>query len=299
MTVVALAAERGTTDRVRPVLALIGRGAEVVSFRQHLTRSDGQPIGAVVAASVAVLGDVREALGPDVAIAAWVNDTSEAAVAYEHGVEVALSSDPDLADHGVIVVPEAGIEVGRFAAVAPLVRARWRQVLGLPDHLAVGVDDTAGSADAEATLALAGAVVVRGAWLPTALALGAPVVTSEAMAKRFGLRPGLDVEVARSAGAADRRAAEVAADEAWAARLSRRGRAFAEHHLDLGAPAAMVRRRLGLDVDAGPTDPALRLDAALDALATPVGSRLRGRAMDAVSAFDRAVSRFDGASANS
>ena len=63
------------------------------------------------------------------------------------------------------------------------------------------------------------------------------------------------------------------------AALSRRVRAFAEHHLDLAVPARTLRRRLGLA-----STPSLVLRR-LEELGTPPGSRVRARVRDVLGPF--------------
>ena len=132
----------------------------------------------------------------------------------------------------------------------------------------------------ERELAAASVAVVSGPATLLALALGTPVVTSGDTARRLGLRPGRDVEVAADPDAALALAEEIAGDEARAASLSRLARRCAEHHLDLGRPARDVARRLGLTATA--TGPLAHLDDRLDELATPAGSPTRARVADAL-----------------
>lgn len=293
----ALAATPGSARELVAFLALVGRGADIVSWHARGGRAARATIDAVVASDPAVLDQVLAELaaagsatgavagpaaGPgrsdDVPVACRVRDESEVRAAAEAGVEVAFTHDPDLLDTGAVLVPARGIEVDRLPVLPPLVRQRMRSAQGLPDRLVLAVH---GPADADRTtgLALAAAAVVDEEMLPLALALGTPVVTDAAAAAAFGLRPGVEVEVADDAPAADRLAAAVAREPDRAAALSRRARAFAEHHLDLGRPADMVRHRLGL------APPSSLLDRRLAELATPPGAAPRLRARAALAGF--------------
>ena len=83
---------------------------------------------------------------------------------------------------------------------------------------------------------------------------------------------------------ADAAARSLARYELGAAALSRRGRRFAEHHLDLDRPAVAVRQRLGL-APVALRGAAGRLRDRLDELATPVDARIRTRALEATAAL--------------
>lgn len=268
--VLALVAAPGTSGRAVPLLGLLGVHAQVVSWHR---RGDLVP-DAVVATTVDALGAL-DGCAP-VPTAVWVRHHDEIDQAMAAGATVLLTGRPELVARGAVLVPPVGIEVDRWPAVAPLVRQRWRQRLELPELHIVRSDD-------EDDLRVASVAVVSGPPTLVALALGTPVVTSADTARRLGLRPGRDVEVAESAAAAMDLAEEVAADDARAAALSRRARRCAEHHLDLGRPARLVAERLGLVAPASGVS--ARLGERLDELATPAGSPLRARADAALAAI--------------
>ncbi|CAN5639950.1 hypothetical protein BH10ACT1_BH10ACT1_38190 [soil metagenome] len=275
--VLALAATPATARRAVPFLGVLGRGTEVVSW--HRTAS-GPPPAAVLATSPEVLGDGL----PEVPTAVWVDDLAGLRFAAAHGAEVVLSSREDLVDHGAVLVPRAGADVGRWPVLPPVVRTEQRRMLDLPDQFVVAVDHREATDDIVTILALASAAVVTGPLLPLALALGTPVVTGPDTARRFGLRAGVEVEVATGASAADAAARSLAAWDLGAAALSRRGRRFAEAHLDLAHPAAAVRHRLGI----GPLPrggPLGRLSQRLDELSTPADARIRVRVAEAFAPF--------------
>lgn len=267
--VLALAATPSTARRATALLSVLGRGTDVVAW--HRAAGTTPAPAAVLATTGSVLGEL-----PRVPTAVWVDGERSLALALAHDVEIALSSDPALAEHGVVTVPELGVEVGRWPVLPPAVRAEHRRRLGLPEDLVVAVDHREPTHDVVTSLALAAAAVVTGPLLPLALALGTPVVTGPGTARWFGLRAGLEVEVATQPGQADEAARCLARYDLGAAALSRRARRFAEQHLDLDRPAAVVRHRLGL---ARSPEPArTRLEDRLAELATPPGARIRTRA---------------------
>jgi hypothetical protein len=168
-----------------------------------------------------------------------------------------------------------------------LVRGRRRQRLGLPERHVVRLpedEDPALTAPLDAPqwspLALCSVAVVHGPATLVALALGAPTVTSGETARRLGLRPGRDVEVASGPTQALTVAEAIAADDNRSAVLSRRARRCAEHHLDLGRPAARVAAALGI-ASHGLAEAGRVLDR-LDELGTPTDSVQRLRVADAL-----------------
>lgn len=280
--VLALAAPRRSSARAVPLLRILGSGIDVVSYRTN-ERAGGPVPDAILATSVIALPVL-----PPVPVAVWVDTDEEFDTATSAGVAAVLSSRPELVDRGAIHVPRFGIDVSRWPPIAPLVRSRWRARYDLPADLVVGVDVSIDADRPEETLSLAAAAVVVGDATPLALALGTPVVTSEANARRYGLRPDLDVALAAGPHAAQGLAAEIARDDVLAARLSRRGRHAAERRLDLGSPAREIRRRLGLSV-AGPASPSDLVAERLEELAVPDGSPLRRRVAAAQSPFPTPV----------
>ena len=278
LPVVALAASPGTSARAVPLLEVVGRWAQVVSWQR---RGDVVP-DALLATTLEALDGARTAHG-DRPSAAWVRTAAELATATRAGVACTLTAKPELVEAGALLVPPVGLEVDRWPVVAPLVRRRIREARGLPEHQVVRPAPsavhgaTAADVDDEVVeqLRSCAAAVVGGPSTLVALALGAPVVTSADTARRLGLRAGRDVEVAGSPDAALALAHEIAVDEARAALLSRRGRRCAEHHLDLGRPARSVAAALGIRHE--PEDPFGRLASALDHLHTPAGASVRAR----------------------
>jgi hypothetical protein len=251
--VVALVADPGTAHRAVPVLSIVGRQTTVVSWQ----RRGGHAPDAVVATSLAALEGADGA--EDLPWAVWVRDEASLVAARARGAAIVLTANAELVAEGAVLVPPVGIEVDHWPSSSPVVRARRRQRLGLTDQLVVRIPDdedpaATGGLDAATTgpLATCAAAVVHGPAALVALALGAPTVTSAETARRLGLRPGRDVEVATGPSMALALAEQIAGDEPRAAVLSRRGRRCAEHHLDLGAPARALADALGV---ATPLDP--------------------------------------------
>lgn len=272
--VVALLAAPGTSGRAIPLLGLLGVHARVVSWHR---RGDLVPSGVLVT-SVDSLASL--AMAPPAPAAVWVKHHDQVDQATERGAAVLLTANPDLVSRGAVLIPPVAIEVGRWPAVAPIVRARRREAAGLPAVHVLKVEGGVEPLGGEQELAMASAAVVSGPATLLALALGTPVVTSVDTARRLGLRAGRDVEVASGPDAARDLAEEIARDDARAAALSRQARRRAEDHLDLGRPAREVARRLGLVADA--TSATARIDDRLAELSTPAGSPTRARVAGAL-----------------
>lgn len=273
----ALLAAPGTSSRAVPLLGLLGLHADIVSWQR---RGDAVP-SAVLATAVDVLDALEDA--PSLPVGVWVRHHDEIDAALRRGVDLLLTGRPELVARGALLVPPVGIEVDRWPVVPPVVRARRRAGLGLPAHHVVRADEVAVGAELEAALAVASAAVVSGPAALLALALGTPTVTSTETARRLGVRPGRDVEVAAHPEAALALAEELADDEARCASLSRRARRCAEHHLDLGRPARVVAERLGISPPAGGPEALVR--ARLEALGTPAASPTWPRVEAALAVF--------------
>lgn len=272
--VVALVAAPGTTARAVPLLGLLGLHARVVSWHR---RGALEP-AAIIATSV----DSLPVVGghAPVPTAVWVRHHDQVDQARERGATLLLTARAELVARGAVLIPPVGIEVDRWPPMAPLVRRQWRERMGLPVDHVVRIEGGVEPFDGERELSVAAAAVVSGPATLLALALATPVVTSAETARRLGVRPGRDVEVAAGPEAALALATEIARDDARAAALSRRARRCAEHHLDIGRPARVVAEGLGLAVE--PTGAIGRVDARLDELATPAGSPVRVRVADAL-----------------
>lgn len=236
---IALAATPHTARAAIPFLSVLGLGRSVVSWQK--AQETGQRPDAFLVTRVEL---VRGLTGAPAAV--FVHDRASLRAAARHDVEVALSHDQKLIDHGAVLVPRAGVDIACWTVRPPEERLAVRRELGLPEDLAVAVDCQRITDDVVAALSLAAAAVVTGPMLPLALALGTPVVTSPLSAERLDLHPDLEALVVTGRRQADAAARALASDHDRAAELSRRGRRFAEHHLDLGHAAGVVAKRLGL-----------------------------------------------------
>jgi hypothetical protein len=272
--VLALLAAPGTSGRAVPLLGLLGAHAQIVSWQR---RGEVVP-DALLVTTVRSLGMLDA--GSPAPTGVWVNHHDQVDYAIDAGVDLLLTAQPDLVQRGAVLVPPVAIEVQRWPAVPPLVRARRREAAGLPAVHVLRVEGGVDPDGGEQELAMASVAVVSGPATLLALALGTPVVTSTDTARRLGLRPGRDVEVAGGPDAALALAEEIAHDDARAAVLSRQARRCAEHHLDLGRPAHIVAQRLGLAPT--PTGALAHVEDRLAELSTPAGSPTRARVADAL-----------------
>ncbi len=175
----------------------------------------------------------------------------------------------------------SGPAVAAVLPLAPHVRRRWRQRLGLAPDLVVDTT-TLAPADVETALAVAAAAVVDAPHLRLALALGCPTVTDGATAAAHGAVDGDHVVVG------ERSDAEALADDlARAARLSYRGRALVE-----GADPPTLDGWTGhtqVSVQSSPANPAERVAAALDELGTAPSAPVRARAAATLEGFGPSV----------
>jgi hypothetical protein len=186
---------------------------------------------------------------------------------------VAVGHDPG--PDGVRV-PTHPVEADRWPPIGPAVRQRWRRRLELPDEWVVRAASVP-AGDRPTALALCSAAIVY-ADLPLALALGTPVVTGSESAAAVGA--GAEVVVPGPGQDLAATAAELAADDVRAARLSRLARARAESDLDIGRPARALLARLGLAPP--PAQPIDRVAPHIDELGAGPGDRIRERVAAAV-----------------
>lgn len=168
--------------------------------------------------------------------------------------------------------------IAALPPLAPHVRLRWRQRLGLAPDLVV---DTAAlaPADVETALAVAAAAVVDGAHLRLALALGCPAVTEPAAAAALRAVDGDHVVVG---GRSD--AVALAADPVRAARLSHRGRVLVEGAADPPTLDGWTRHAQ-VSVQSSRADPGAAVVVALDELGTAPSAPIRARAAAALEGF--------------
>ncbi len=285
------------TPSTTPVLGLVarpGEGEELRPLVRDLTawcqvralHDLPHPADAVLATSPAALAQIPYGWhGP---VAVWLEAPEHlpapgATAAWDPFVVVTTS-----AELAVEVGPAALLVGGPLTGfpdreqVSPLLRRRWRERRELPAQLVV---DTSVDHD-EDHLAVAAAAVVDFASLPLALALGTPCVTTPSAATALHLTDGRDVLVEDDLPAARRRAAELAADEVTASRLSRVGSRTARDR----SPRQVARtlaRRLGLLTTAD--DQWHRALSRLEDLGLPPGSPVRQRVLDAFAPFEPAA----------
>ncbi len=247
------------------------------------------PPDAVLATSVDAWSDVPFGLPA----AVWVDDAAGLTSITETdewqstGARLALSADPVAISGGAMAVPRDALVVRAWPPLAPLVRARWRERLGLPPRLVVAVGSEASAhGDGPTNLALAAAAVVTGPLVATALALGTPLVTSWAEADRLGLRAGREVELSEpdSPSHRDALAQALAADDQRAARCSVAARRFAESTLDLDRIAGLLLERLSIGTTRS-SGPLAILDRRLAELGTPRHGPVRSRVAAATAAL--------------
>lgn len=181
-----------------------------------------------------------------------------------------------------IVWRRDAVRASDHPSVAPFVRERWRNRLGLPSPMVIEVGgfepSPVDSATLPAALAVCSAAVVHGPMLTTALALGAAVVTDAAAASAIGAIPFVHLAVSERRQAASV-AEELATDPGRAAALGWGGRQLVEAHHDLDGVARTILDALGIGPIPFPSAPLARLDAELDALGTPPTSSVATRAL--------------------
>ncbi len=248
--VVAVVATPGSTAAARPLVAALARRATV--------RAGGR----------AVRPDALLLTHP----AARRGDRAVPSAAVDGLLVLARDADGHALGEPLPCPGPDVVATAAWPPLAPHVRRRWRQRLGLDPDLVV---DTVAldPVDVPTALAVAAAAVVDRRDLPLALALGCPTVTDAGAASAVGAEPDVDVVVGDRAAAV-----ALAADDVRAARLSRRGRALAVARLDPEVTAAALLDRWGL----GPAaTPLARLDAALAELGTAPGAPVRARAASA------------------
>ncbi|MBV8950474.1 MAG: hypothetical protein JOZ99_06345 [Actinobacteria bacterium] len=185
----------------------------------------------------------------------------------------------------VVAWPEPSIDAAAHPPLPPLVRRRWRRLLGLPDPFVVvlGFDPAtplpAGAV--RSALATCDVAAVRGPATLLALALGTPVVTDATTARGLGARDDREVVVAPPAGASAT-AHSLVADERRLARLGTAARQLVEQVHDVAPSARAVARRLGVLT---PEQPRTVVHARLAELGTAAGALPAVRALAACEPF--------------
>lgn len=239
---------------------------------------------AFLAADPRALGLDAALDGPG-AVAVFVESGSQLPKSLVDRADVFLVRDHTTAEAlgtRAIVLPRDTVIASEHPYIPTSVRARWRRRLGLSDRLIVrlGFPDPwpNDAAMIPAALAVCSVAVVRGPWLLTALALGAPVVTDETGAARIGATPNVQVAVAATT-ATPEAVKTLVASPARATALGWGGRQLIEERHDLGRLAVELLNRLGVGPAGFPDAPLAGLDAELAALGTPDASRVAIRAL--------------------
>lgn len=242
--VVAVVAWPGSTEAVRPLVAALARHVEV----RALSRAPA----------------------PDAVLITHPRARHRAPAGLRDAVV-----DGDVLRVGTAALPLPGstsVATAAWPPLAPHVRARWRQRLGLDPDLVIAT--VAWSPDDVPTgLAVAAAAVVDRLRLPLALALGCPVVTDAAAAEAVGAADGDHVVVGGWI-----EAEALARDQRTAARLSRRARQLARDRLDPDVTVGRLLAQWGWV----PSSPGARLQRALDELGTGPSAPIRRRCRDAL-----------------
>jgi hypothetical protein len=162
-----------------------------------------------------------------------------------------LSSEPLRAKAAVSVgfvdsdirVPDPGIDLRHYRALAPFLRQRWRNkfVLTVP----VEMPDGLRWRQRRTFLALCPALAATGPVALEALAFGTPLVTDDATAQLLGGTHGLDLLAVRTREERRDLAIGLGCDHRRAAAIGRAGRRLAEQRHDLSPAASALAHALG------------------------------------------------------
>jgi hypothetical protein len=249
LPLLGLALDRRPPESLVPLLVALYR------WCVPSTIEPGAPEPAAVMATVASAR--RVPAGRPLAL--WVGSAAEVGSAAAGRAAAILSDDPATVeaagDRGVLA-PAGDAAAGR-SVVSPFVRRRLRWARGLPEAAVLEQADDGwrwpGLADPLAddlvptAMACASAVAVtEPARLLEAMAWGAPSVADPASAGQVGAVAGTHLLVGADAGERRRLAAELAADQALASRLSWAGRRLVEWRHDAGRAAMRLVELLGL-----------------------------------------------------
>lgn len=184
-------------------------------------------------------------VAPGAPVLVWTRDAQAPAARRwsEVGTLVGPASVTTSPGVEMLTVPEPGVDATACSYVAPLVRRRWRDRLGLPADMVidVGPDGDAGLPPRlmPTALALASVVVGAGDVVLGAMCWGAPTVADDVTAARLGLAGAVHV--------ADRGdlmgvAAALCRDDGEMARLSWRARRLVEDSFDVAGAAYTIAK---------------------------------------------------------
>jgi hypothetical protein len=283
LPLLGLALDRRPPESLVPLL--------VASYRWCVpsTIEAGAPEPAAVMATVASAG--RVPAGRPLAL--WVGSAEEVGSAAAGRAAAILSDDPatvQAAGERGVLAPAADAAAGR-SVVSPFVRRRLRRARGLPEAAVLeqagdgwrwpGLAEPLADDLVPTAMGCASAVAVtEPARLLEAMAWGAPCVSDPASAEQVGAVADTHVLVGADADERRRLAADLAADQALASRLSWAGRRLVERRHDAGRAAMRLVELLGLR----PTLPGGAVASArlqLGLLGTPSDAKIASRFAEA------------------
>jgi hypothetical protein len=283
LPLLGLALDRRPPETLVPLLVALYR------WCVPSTIEPGAPEPAAVLATPSSAGRVP----PGRPLALWVGSAAEAGSPAAGRAAAIVADQPatvDAAGDRGVLAPAGDHAAGR-SVVSPFVRRRLRWARGLPSSAVLeqaddgwrwpGLNEPLADDLVPTAMACASAVAVaEPARLLEAMAWGAPCVGDPASAEQVGAVA--DTHVLVGADAAERRrlAADLAADQALASRLSWAGRRLVERRHDAGRAALRLVELLGLR----PTLPggavvSVRLQLGL--LGTPSDAKIASRFAEA------------------
>jgi glycosyltransferase involved in cell wall biosynthesis len=283
LPLLGLALDRRPPESLVPLLVALYR------WCVPATIEPGAPEPAAVMATVASAGRVP----PGRPLALWVGSAAEAASPAAGRAAAIVADQPavvDAAGDRGVLAPAGDHAAGR-SVVSPFVRGRLRWARGLPEAAVLeqaedgwrwpGLAEPLADDLVPTAMACASAVAVaEPGRLLEAMAWGAPCVSDPGSAEQVGAMADADVLVGAGPGERRRLAADLAADQALASRLSWAGRRLVERRHDAGRAAMRLVDLLGLR----PTLPegalaSARLQLAL--LGTPSDANIASRSAEA------------------
>jgi hypothetical protein len=249
LPLLGLALDRRPPETLVPLLVALYR------WCVPSTIEPGAPEPAAVLATPSSAGRVP----PGRPLALWVGSAAEAGSPAAGRAAAIVADQPatvDAAGDRGVLAPAGDHAAGR-SVVSPFVRRRLRWARGLPSSAVLeqaddgwrwpGLNEPLADDLVPTAMACASAVAVaEPARLLEAMAWGAPCVGDPASAEQVGAVA--DTHVLVGADAAERRrlAADLAADQALASRLSWAGRRLVERRHDAGRAAMRLVELLGL-----------------------------------------------------
>jgi hypothetical protein len=249
LPLLGLALDRRPPETLVPLLVALYR------WCVPSTIEPGAPEPAAVMATVSSARRVP----PGRPLALWVASAAEATSAEAGRAAAIVAADPATVEaageRGVLAA--TGSHAADRAPVSPFVRRRMRWARGLPEVAVLeqdgggwrftGLDDPVADDLVTTAMACASAVAVaEPARLLEAMAWAAPCVSDPGSAEPAGAVDGTHVLVAADPAERRRLAADLAADQSLAARLSWAGRRLVERRHDASRAAMRLVELLGL-----------------------------------------------------